>query len=715
MPLLCAYCPRRSPVAVAANPVLRRAVLAALLCLSAASLSCSRQESRKSPQPNSSSQAAASPQVRAAQPPDAQAASPAPQALQQNSGSQARAVIALVPEPPEQTQQAAAGQPPDRLFNSGHTAAVTAIAFSPDRQRAATAADDKTIRIWDLATASELRVLIGHTDRIGALAFSPDGTRLASASGDGTVRVWNPATGNSVYSFTLPSKWAGQVVFSSDGQLRAASAGADDEGGNSYIEVHNAPTGAKIRGFTLDWNNATPLAVTPDGHLLSSGGAGEDGEYVSAKSWDLRTGKELKTLPVLFSAFSPDGRWGTEFEYRQGIHVWDISAGRRVRTIAPPAFEPSRVAFTPDSTRILAASQNGSGVKFFDVATGREVQSLPIPAGSGVVAFSGDGKWLAVSSGSSVSIWDLAAGREIQTLSGQLAAQDLAFSPDGKLLITGGPALGIWDIVSGKLVRTIQGVTQSLVLSPDGRWLAANPKGSLEFWDTKTWTRANPSPQAGQFVWWMDFASTQSPPADLSTAGVRWWQVGAGAEARSFWGATFPAAFSPDGKILATAALRQPPLSPYDRPNVSIWDGATGRLLHTFEAHLVVSLVAFSPDGKWLGTSGQDSRLDPANRGGSFATMKHSIKLWDTGTWQVRTTLTFVGVDGGLGKFSPDGRILAVTSQNSVTLYEVPDGRAVKTLSGGGGGAVRFSPDGQWLAQGSVNGIALWNVSKVGK
>jgi WD40 repeat protein len=565
-----------------------------------------------------------------------------------------------------------------------------------------------------------LRVLTGYTDRIDALAFSPDGTRLASASHDG-IRVWDAATGASIYAFSLPSKWAGQVAFSADGQLLAASAGADDEGGNSYIEVHDAASGAKIRSIVLDWNNATPLLITPDGRLLSSGGAGEDGEYVSTKSWDLRTGRELKTLQVFFSAFSPDGRWGASVEYRQGtqINLWDLAAGKRVRTIATPGFQASRVAFTPDGTRILAVGkngQNGSEGKFLEVATGREVQSLPIPGDA--IAFTGDGKWLAAGSGSSVAIWDLGAGRELQTLAGQLAAQDLAFSPDGRLLITGGAALGVWDMTSGKLIRTVPGGAQSLMISPDGRWLAANPKGNLEIWDTKTWTRVTPSPPTGQYVWWVGFSNPAArlPLADLSAAGLRWWQIGAGPEARSLWGTTFAAALSPNGKILATTALRVPSASNYDRPNAAIWDVSTGRLLQTLAANEVgVAGFVFSPDGKWLATAGQDSRLDPGNLGASLASMKHSIKLWDTATWQVRMSLSFVGIGGGIGGFSPDGRMLAVTAQNSVTLYDVPEGRAIKTLSGAGGGVTRFSPDGQWLARGSGNGIALWNLSDLGK
>jgi WD40 repeat protein len=684
-------------------------MLASFACIAALSLSCSRQRSSAS-RANASAQSVRQGEAPATALPTQQEAPAAP----------ARAVIVAAPQPSEQSRQAqnAAGQPPDRILASGHSAAVTAVALSPDRQRAATAGDDKTIRIWDLATVSELRALASYSGRIAALAFSPDGARLASAGDDG-VRVWDAANGAQLYAFTLPSKFAEQVAFSADGQLLAASAGADDEGGNSFIEVHDAATGARIRGFTLDWNNAEPFVITGDGRLLSSGGAGEDGEVVSSKIWDLRTGREVKNLRVLFNAISPEGRWGASLEFRQGtqINLWDIAAGRRVRTIAITGFQASRVIFTPDGGRIMAVGQNGAGVKSFDVGTGRELQSLPISVAGGVAGFSNDGKWLAAGSGNSVEIWDLAAGREIQTLAGQLTADDLAFTPDGKLLITGGAALGIWEMASGKLLRTVEGGAQSIALSADGRWLAANPKGNLEIWDTKTWMRATPSPPTGQFVWWFGFASSPRPLADLSDAGLRWWQVGAGGEARSLWGGTFPAAFSPDGKWLATAALRQPGASTYDRPNVSIWDAATGRLLQTFAAHEVgVSIVAFSPDGKWLATAGQESRIDPRNVGGSLGAMQHTIKIWDTAAWQLRATLPFVGMGGGgLGKFSPDGLVLAVIMPNGVTLYDVPEGRAIKTLFGGGRGAVRFSPDGQWLAQGSGAGIALWNLGALVK
>jgi WD40 repeat protein len=76
-----------------------------------------------------------------------------------------------------------------------HTDAVTAVAFAPDGHTLATAGNDQTVLLWDVADPTRARrlddPLTGHTDAVQAVAFAPDGHTLATASYDGTVLLWD--------------------------------------------------------------------------------------------------------------------------------------------------------------------------------------------------------------------------------------------------------------------------------------------------------------------------------------------------------------------------------------------------------------------------------------------------------------------------------------------------------------------------------------------
>ena len=198
---------------------------------------------------------------------------------------------------------------------------------------------------------------------------------------------------------------------------------------------------------------------------------------------------------------SPDGKllvaceWVEKPRPHALAHIWDTRTGKDVA-----CFDSSDccVRFSPDN-RLIAFSHGSFGVRLFNVSERKFVRKLEdseAPDGAsgihGFPVFSPDGKLLAAAFPyrGDVTLWDVATGKRLKRFSKITPkfADQVAFSPDGKTLaVAGEGVVRLLDVTTGKEVRRLQSVSGNFALSPDGSLLAhENGDGKIHVRDLRT-------------------------------------------------------------------------------------------------------------------------------------------------------------------------------------------------------------------------------------
>jgi WD40 repeat protein len=254
----------------------------------------------------------------------------------------------------------------------GHKDRVNDIALTPDDSRILSASDDKTVKIWDLRTGTDLFTFCEHYARVNCVTVSSDGRQVVSVSSsryseNTTLKLWDVESGFVRRSFPTDDDFINAVALTPDGKRALTASGL-----SRMVFVWDIDRGKQIFGFCSDTaSRKMDVSISPDGHFAVS--CGDCGEI---NLFNIENGTEIFKLchftngiyesnpwenPGLMIwdvGFFDNGQSIMSCSYEGTIKTWDIES-RKVKLNYYLGTLLTACTISPDGSNIIAGDENG--------------------------------------------------------------------------------------------------------------------------------------------------------------------------------------------------------------------------------------------------------------------------------------------------------------------------------------------------------------------
>lgn len=357
----------------------------------------------------------------------------------------------------------------------GHKGAVKALAFSPDSQHLATVSEDRTGCIWFVESGRLEARLRGHTNSVESVAWHPTDGTLATGSVDASIRLWG-ADGKAIRTYPPKPKEMLQIVsltFTNDGR-ELLYTGVGFTGGAGLLDVASGQRRVEFKEHT---NTVMHGQLSRDGELAVTTGGNNHETFI----WKTRDGSVVQRLvgkgqSVWGVGWSADGKtlawsntnqgdpWKANFPLERTFNLEELAWG------PAPGGDFRRA-------RLIGANLSLEAADLLKVAIKRRGQPTQIfqspQAGERIHCFTLLDDDHAVMGGAyRLYLVDLRTNKVVREYLGHSGSiLTVGSSPDGRYFVTGSTdqTLCVWDPARDRPLLSL--------FVTDTDWIAWTPEG----------------------------------------------------------------------------------------------------------------------------------------------------------------------------------------------------------------------------------------------